>query len=240
MKNVKINGLAYAAATVFALGTAAMAQETIAMNGAPPGTSRTDAYAWGAGFGFYVPAGVGTTINALGFWDPTGDGLQNNTLVALYQYSGSGNAYNLMTYATIPADSPQLNYDGYDWVSIPMTFLPDNGQGGDYYDIFAAPLGGDVWTTMNTGNPTLNSAIGTFAGGALVDNNSGENISPIPPGSLSYVDGDNGVGFGGPNLGYFATPVPEPGVCAVLGSGLATLLVVRRKNQFGWRLLRFF
>ena len=241
MKNVKIKHLVVCAAgVVLTLNTVVMAQ-TLALNEAPPGTVRTDAYQWGAGFGFYVPEGVGTTINALGFWDPTGEGLQNNTLVALYSYA-SGSSYNLVTYAVIPAASPDLNYDGYDWVSVPTTFLADNGQGGDYYDIFAAPLGGDEWTTMNTGNPTLNPAIGTYAGGCLVDNNSGENISPTPPSNLADVDSNGGAdsaGFGGANLGYFPTPVPEPGVGAILGGGLAMLLAVRRKNQFRWCLLGF-
>jgi hypothetical protein len=225
MRNIKINHLVFAAVAVFSLNLAAMAQTNLAVVGTPTGTIRNDTYEWGAGFGFYAPAGAGTTINALGFWDQTGTGLAANHIVALYGYSGSGSSYNLLTSVTVQAGTVDPLIDGYRWVSIPTLSLPDNGQGGNYYAIFASQ-GGDNWTTMS--GQTLNPEIGTFSSGALVDNNSGEDISPTPPNTLASVDGGNN-GYGGANLGFFQ-PVPEPSVCAMLGSSVGILLALRHKK----------
>jgi len=215
-----------AALAVFALDLAAMAQSTVAINGAPTGTTRSDTYEWGAGFGFYVPAGVGTTINSLGFWDQNGTGLDASHIVALYQYSGSGSAYNLLDSVTVQAGTVDPLVDGYRWVNIGNLALPDNGQGGNYYVVLASQ-GGDTWTSMS--GQTLNPAIGTFSSGALIDNNSGEDLSPTPPSSFAYVDGGNS-GYGGADVG-FITSVPEPAALALLSGGLMTLLALRFKGK---------
>ena len=195
---MKIKDLLSVGVAVFALNLAAMAQTEMAIVGAPTGTIRNDSYGWGAGFGFYVPSGGSTTVNALGFWDESGTGLQENHIVALYQYAGSGSAYNLMTSVTIPAGTVAPLIDGYRWVSIPALNLPDNGQNGNYYIIIASE-GDDDWTTMS--GQTLNPAIGTFSSGALIDDSSGENLSPTPPKYFASVDGNNS-GYGGGNVGF--------------------------------------
>ena len=163
---MKLEGLLSVGAAVFTIGLAAMAQTNVAIVGAPTGAIRNDSYQWGAGFGFYVPSGAGATVNALGFWDESETGLQESHIVALYQYAGSGSAYNLMAWVTVPAGTVAPLIGGYRWVGIPSLNLPDNGQDGNYYIILASQ-GEDDWTTMS--GQTLNSAIGTFSSGSLVD-----------------------------------------------------------------------
>jgi hypothetical protein len=58
---VKIKHLLFAAITALSLAHRANAQNTIGV-GVPAGTTRNDTYV-AAGFEFYAPAGVGTTIN---------------------------------------------------------------------------------------------------------------------------------------------------------------------------------
>lgn len=210
---------------VFALNVVAMAQSNLAIEGAPTGATRNDTYEWGAGFGFYVPSG-GTTINSLGFWDENGTGLLADHIVALYQYSGSGSSYNLLASATVQAGTVDPLVDGYRWVNIGDLALPNNGQGGNYYVILASQ-GGDTWTTLS--GQTLNPAIGTFSSGALIDNNSGQDLSPIPPSSFAYVDGLNN-GYGGANLAFIA-PVPEPGAWALAGGGIVVFTAARRRSN---------
>jgi hypothetical protein len=222
---MKINQLPLAGVIAFALNMAAMAQSQAGIEGAPTGTTRNDSYEWGAGFGFYTPSGVGTTINALGFWDQSGTGLQEAHTVALYQYSGSGSSYNLMDSVTVQAGTVDPLIDGYRWVSIGNLALPDIGQGGNYYIILASQ-GGDTWTTMS--GQTLNPAIGTFSSGALIDNDSGEDLSPTPPSSFASVDGLNS-GYGGGNLAYLAA-VPEPATFSLLGGGFMLFMAARRKK----------
>jgi len=116
---MKIKLILSTAMAVFALDLAATAQSTLAINGAPTGATRSDTYEWGAGFGFYVPAGVGTTINSLGFWDASGTGLDSSHIVALYQYSGSGSAYNLLDSVTVQAGTVDPLSLGQHWQSGP-------------------------------------------------------------------------------------------------------------------------
>jgi hypothetical protein len=215
---MKIKYVLSAAVAVFAFNLAAMAQSTVAISGTPTGTTRSDNYEWGAGWGFSAPAGTGTTINALGFWDATGTGLDTSHIVALYEYSGSGSSYNLLDDVTVQAGAADPLVDGYRWVSIPTLALPDNGQGGNYYIVLATQGGGDTWTSMS--GQTINPAIGTFSSGALIDNNNpyGYDLSVSVPNSLTYVDGSN-AGYGGGNVG-FITSVPEPATFALLGGGL--------------------
>ena len=222
---MKLNQLLSAAVAVFTLNVASMAQSYVAIVGSPTGTTRNDNYEWGAGFGFYAPAGIGTTVNALGFWDSTGTGLNSSHIVALYQYSGSGSSYNLLTDVTVQAGTVDPLIDGYRWASIPTLSLPDNGQGGNYYIVLATQGGGDTWTSM--AGQTIDPAIGTFSSGALIDNNNGDgyDLSQLVPGFLNYVDGGNS-GYGGANVGYISS-VPEPATCGLLGGGLMMLVALR-------------
>jgi hypothetical protein len=225
---MKINRIVFSVATALTLNLAVSAQTNLLMVGDPPGTTRSDDYQWGAGFGFYAPSGTGTTINALGFWDQGGDGLSANHVVALYQYSGSGSSYNLLTDVTVQSGTVDSLIGGYRWVDIPTLSLPDNGQGGNYYIVFATQGGGDAWTDLS--GQTLNPVIGTFGGNALISsaNTDGYDLSQSVPGFLANYDSVSGA-YGGANLA-FIQPVPEPATCALLGGGLIMLLRLRRKN----------
>lgn len=222
---MKIKYIVCVAMVALATHQAAKAQMTVGVSGDPTGTIRTDTYPYGAGFGFYVPSGVGTTINQLGFWDQGGDGLQADHTVALYKYApGTDHDYTLVASVTILAGTANPLSGGYRWGSIPSVFLDDNGQGGNYYTILASNAS-DPWTDLS-GGLSLNSSIGTFSSGSVVDQGSGQFVGQNV---LGIIGGS--AGYGGANLGFAAQAVPEPGTCTLVGSGLAILFAVRRKRS---------
>jgi len=224
---MKVGNLLSAGMMVLAINTVAMAQTNIGV-GIPGGTLRSDNYQWGAGFGFYTPSETGSIINALGFWDPTGNGLAAAHTVDLYQYNG--NNYNLLASATVQAGTADPLINGYRWASIPTLSLPDIGQGGDYYVILASQGGGDNWANWSSGI-SMNPLIGTATGnGALIAQNSGQNLGDSPANLDIGVNQGTPNPYGGGNLA-FIEPVPEPTTCALLGGGMMMLMVLRRKNS---------
>lgn len=200
---MKIKLSAFAAIAAFAFTIGASAQDIIGV-GVPTGGTRNDSYPC-AGWGFSAPAGGSTTVNALGFWDATGSGLQTSHIVALYAYNGSG--YNLLASVNVPAGTVAPLISGYRWVGIPTVTLPDIGQGGNYY-LCVATQGNDTWTTGIGGSPVLNSFFGTISEGAG-DGGQAAGSSTL---TSTFGNGSPGDGcYGGPNLGYF-TPslIPPP------------------------------
>ena len=116
---------------------------------------------------------------------------------------------------------------GYRWASIGNLILPDNGQNGGYYAILASHSSLDPWTDGIGGSPILNPLIGTISGYGLIDELSGQTITQT---SANLVGNGNPASvYGGANLG-FIQPVPEPGVCALLGGGVLMLLASRRQK----------
>lgn len=202
-----------------AVGLAAPAAAVAAITsgvGIPTGPTRSDAYPY-AGFGFFAPSGVGTTVNRLGYWDQNGDGLQTPHTVALFSYAGSAAYYNEVISVTIPAGTAAPLENGYRWVTIPTLVLPDNGQNGNYYVVMASH-GADLWTDgLGTGAP-MNSSIGTLSTGAL---------NRIPDGPVFTINGGGPLLYGGPNVGF--DPVPEPSGLLMAGLALAGVSGRRRR-----------
>lgn len=228
---MKIKYIALAALAALTLNNAARAQNTIGINNLTTGngTVRNDIYTDAAvGFGFYTPSG-GATINELGYWDPNDTGLTLGHTVDLYEYSFDvNNDYDLLASVTVPAASPSLYADGYDWVSIPTLSLPDIGSGGNFYYLLTmpvasgnAPSGDDAWTANS--DLTMTPSIGTVnADGYLGSANFGASVTPIG------TDNNGDTVWGGANLGFEV--VPEPSVYALLGGGMMTLMALRRKK----------
>jgi hypothetical protein len=203
----------------------AQAQTNIGV-GLPGGELRGDNFPSGTGYGFYSPAGIGSIINALGFWDQNETGLASNHTVALYQFNGAN--YSLIASATIQAGTVDPLIDGYRWASIPTVSLPDIGQGADYYVILASQGGGDNWTDWTSGI-SMNPSIGTTTGSGAFFYDGVNNIG-VSPANLNVGSGQGVPNpYGGANLA-FIQPAPEPAACALLGSGIIMLLAMRRKS----------
>lgn len=223
---MKIKCVASAVLVIAALAPAAIGQNVIGV-GEPTGTVRNDTYTFGAGFEFYAPAGTGTTINSLGYWDQGGNGLATSHTVSLYSYAGSGSSYTLLATVTIDAGTMDPLVAGYRWANIGNLNLPDNGQGGGYYAILATHDGSDPWTDGIGGSPILNPLIGTISGNGVIDQTSGQTITQTP---VNLAGNSNpGSVYGGANLG-FTQPVPEPEVFALVGAGMAMFVTWRRKS----------
>lgn len=171
--------------------------------GVPAGTTRADTYI-GAGYEFYAPV-AGSTINALGYWDASGTGLAASHTVSIYKYAGSGSSYNLLVTATIPAGTNAPLINGYRWVGIPTTALPNIGQGGGYYAILAVHSQ-DTWANSIGTAPYLSPSIGTISGQGLIGNATSFTVfgSPIDIAGT----GNPNQGFGGPNLAYLTNSLP--------------------------------
>lgn len=201
---MKITPLAFVIVAIVALHYDASAQNIIGV-GVPTGSTRNDTYV-AAGFEFYAPSG-GTTINALGFWDQNGTGLMVPHTVSIFQYDPGFNpsGYSRVVTATIPAgtDAPLIN--GYRWVAIPTTALPNIGQGGGYYAILANQSQ-DSWANSIGTAPYLNPAIGTVSGQGLI--NSGAPYTVLSNPLIISGTGNPNDGFGGPNLGYITNQLP--------------------------------
>lgn len=196
-------GLAILGCVGLLAGLAAQAQSNIIGVGVPTGSTRNDTYV-GAGYEFYAPAG-GTTINALGYWDANGTGLLAPHTVSLFKYAGTGSSYNLVVTATIPAGTVAPLINGYRWVGIPSTALPNNGQGGGYY-VILAEHSMDTWANSIGTAPYLNPSIGTVSGQGLIANNS---TFTVLSSSLNIAGtGNPSDGFGGANLGNLTNALP--------------------------------
>ncbi|MGA2246534.1 MAG: hypothetical protein ABSH48_16180 [Verrucomicrobiota bacterium] len=212
---MKIKHLAFTAIAALALNSGASAQNVIGV-GAPTETTRNDTYI-GAGFEFYAPLHTGTTINALGFWDANGTGLLTAHTVSIFKYDGSFNpsGYDLVATATIPAGTVAPLIDGYRWVGIPTTVLPDSGQDGGYYAILATEAQ-DTWAGNSyAAGQYMNPAIGTVTGYGIIRASDGDTV--LSSQAVIYGDINAGDGYAGPNLAFLTTSPPaQPGATPIL------------------------
>jgi hypothetical protein len=216
MNTTKIKSGVFAALTAFALTQGASAQNIIGV-GLPAGTTRNDAYT-AAGYEFYAPV-AGATINALGFWDAGGTGLLATHTVSVFQYAG-GSSYNLVVTGTIPAGTNAPLIDGYRWVSIPTTVLPDNGQGGGYYAILATQQQ-DTWANTIGSAPYMNPSIGTVSGQGVI--NAGQADTVLSSSLAISGTGNANDGYGGANLAFLTNQLPvQPAAEQILWTAQGT------------------
>jgi hypothetical protein len=186
-------------------------------------------------------------VNYLGFADPTGAPLANSHVVSLWDNSG-GNV--LLASATVPAGTPTLWANGYDWVQLPSTV---NLTYNNYYYIVA-----QVGNVDTVGNPVdswgnliqNNSPDGTAGSSGSVANNgqitwSGQYVAAQQGYEFSrdgiYSSDDNAADFtqagandsiySAANLGFNVVPTPEPTTLALLGMGATALFGISRKQK---------
>jgi hypothetical protein len=186
-------------------------------------------------------------INYLGFADPTGAALANSHVISLWDNTG-GNT--LLATATVPAGTPTLWADGYDWVQLPSTV---NLTYNNWYYIVA-----QVGNVDTVGNPVdswgdliqNNSPDGTAGSSGPVANNgqitwSGQYVAAEQGYEFSrdgiYSSDDNAADFNqagandsiypAPNLGFNVVPAPEPATLSLLGIGMAAVLGFKRKQR---------
>ncbi len=200
---------------------------------------------------FLAPYYYDVGVNYLGYADPNDVPLVDSHTVTLWDNSG-----NVVASAVVPAGTPTLWADGYDWVQLPSTVTLTYNN---YYNIGATVVGGvDSWGDLisntatdngNNGQITWNVVNGTWsgdvygpdvqAGGGYEFSRDGEsdaNTSDAgnPNPSLTQ-EGVNDSIFPAANLGYDITPAPEPGSLALLGIGAALFAgftLKRKANKF--------
>ena len=168
-------------------------------------------------------------VNYLGYADPTGVALVDSHVVTLWDNNPSGGGSPaVLASATIPAGTPALLMDGYDWVQLPSTVQLTYGH---YYVIGASVVGGvDTWGDLinnnspdngNNGQINWNSQyvqLGSgweFSRGGRYD--SASDYPNEPPNQTSAQDSI----YPAANLGFDLEPVPEPGTLGIAGIGVA-------------------
>jgi len=206
---MKIRNLVFAAVAAFTLSQSANA-DNIAV-GVSTGPTRNDPN-MAMGYEFYTPNGA--TINALGFWDASGNGLLAAHTVSLFHYNGAG--YTLLATVTVPAGTVAPLNNNYRWVGIPTLTLTDHNKGGGYYAILATQQQ-DTWaTTPFAAGQYMNPLIGSVSGYGYIPSGSAYTLlsSTIPAlnGDLNAEDG-----YAGPNLAFFTTPpASQPAATPIL------------------------
>ena len=191
---------------------------------------------------FYTPYYYNTSINWLGYADPTGAPLAISHTVTIW----NDGTENIVAQAVVPAGDSQI-YDGYAWVQLPSTVTLSYQS---YYAIGATVVGGsDPWGDViantptdngNNGQITWNVESGSWSGsayGPFVQAGSGWEFSRVGAFTSGSNDPDDSSAGGNrtsasdsiysaPNMAYNLpiTPVPEPTSLGLFAAG-ATLLV---------------
>jgi hypothetical protein len=170
-------------------------------------------------------------LNYLGYADPTGAALVDSHTVTLWDNNPSGGGSPaVLASVTVPAGTPSLWVDGYDWVELPSTVQLTYGH---YYVIGASVVGGvDTWGDLISNNAPDDGSNGQinwnpeyvqvgsgweFTRGGRYD--SASDYPTEPPNQTSVEDSI----YPAANLGYDLEPVPEPGILSIAGIGAALL-----------------
>jgi hypothetical protein len=195
---------------------------------------------------FYTPYYYNTTVNWLGYADPTGAPLQMDHTVTIWNHADG----SVVVSAVVPAGDP-LIYDGYAWVQIASTTLTYQ----HYYWLGATVTGGvDSWGDVinntspdngNNGQITWNVESGSWGGSAngpmvqagsgwefsragIYDSNMSDAGNPNP--SFTQTSATDSI-YPAPNMAY-NLPIPEPAGLALAGVGAVMLfgLALKRKS----------
>ena len=197
---------------------------------------------------FYSPYYYNVNVNYLGYADPTGAALTGSHTITIWdQANGS-----VVASAVVPAGTPTLWENGYDWVQLPSTVTLSYQH---YYWLGATVVGGvDSWGDLisnnspdpgNNGQITWNVVNGSWGGdpnspyvqagsgwefsrGGIYDGNTGDAGNPNP--SFGQTSAQDSI-YPAPNLGFGVVPVPEPSTLAMLGIGTAMLLGTARNRK---------
>lgn len=197
---------------------------------------------------FYTPYYFNTSINWLGYADPTGAPLAISHTVTIW----NDGTENIVAQAVVPAGDTQI-YDGYAWVQLPSTVTLSYQS---YYAIGATVVGGvDPWGDLisnsatdpgNNGQITWNVENGSWSGsanGPMVQAGGGYEFSRVgayTSGSNDPDDGSEGGArtsaqdsiYSAPNMAYDLpiTPAPEPTSLGLVAFGAAFLHRLSRKG----------
>lgn len=203
---------------------------------------------------FYTPYYFNTTINYLGYADPTDAPLVDSHTVTIW----TDGTENIVAQAVVPSGTPTLWADGYAWVQLPSAVTLTYQH---YYAIGATVVGGvDPWGNLiyNTsgsqdtgsgGEITWNVApngygSGNQDNGPFVQAGTGWEFAKVGAYTSGTTDPDDSSDGGArtsqtdsiysaPNMGYniVATPVPEPATLSIAGLGTAFLLGLGLKRK---------
>jgi hypothetical protein len=228
MKTTTCKKLALSLTAVGALATAQASPVTVNNYSfeAVTGNNLSSVSGWG-GFGYNDPSDIGAAVGSANGFSAAPDGLnelyvncwQGQTSAGIFQDVGllqANTTYTLTVAIGLRGDL--VNGSSDIWLPGVISLL----NGTDNTGTVLATGGGRPATADTWQDYTV-----TFSTGALVS------------GDLTIMLSDAYAGFTNPNLGQAdfdnvrldATPVPEPGACALLGGGLALFSVVLRRRR---------
>jgi hypothetical protein len=179
-------------------------------------------------------------LNYLGYADPTGAALVDSHVVTLWDNNPSGGGSpTVLASVTVPAGTPSLLLDGYDWVQLSSTV---NLTYGHYYVIGASVVGGvDTWGDLISNSSPDNGSNGQINWSSqYVQLGSGwefsragryDSASNYPNEPANQTSGSDSI-YPAANLGFDLQPVPEPGTLGIAAIGAVLLLgsTFLRKN----------
>ncbi|HXR46412.1 MAG TPA: hypothetical protein VN784_03140 [Candidatus Limnocylindrales bacterium] len=204
---------------------------------------------------FYTPYYFNTTLNYLGYADPTDAPLVDSHTVTIW----TDGTENIVAQAVVPAGTPTLWANGYAWVQLSSAVTLTYQH---YYAIGASVVSGvDSWGnlisntsgTQDTGsggeitwNVSPNgygpSGSGNQHNGPFVQAGTGYEFAKVgayTPGATDPDDSSTGGArasitdsiYSAPNMGYNITSVPEPTSLAFVGVGAAMLLGLLKRTR---------
>jgi PEP-CTERM motif len=196
---------------------------------------------------FLTPYYYNVSVNYLGYADPNDVALVDSHTVTLWDGGG-----NVVASAVVPAGTPTLWANGYDWVQLGSTVTLTYNS---YYEVGATVVGGvDSWGDLisnnspdngNNGQITWNVENGSWSGDANgpfvqagsgyefsrvgeYDSNTGDAGNPNP--SLNQTSAQDSI-YPAANLGYNVVSVPEPTALGLLGMGTIALFRFTRRQK---------
>lgn len=192
------------------------------------GTGSQNGHVGTAGGVFLTTGSLWPDVNWLGYYDKDGDGLANSHEVSLWYVGGQGGStLTEVAHVTVPAGTAAPLVNGYRWVQLPQKV---GLWYGSWYTIAAQTDGVDTWGDLISGSEVSWSA--QYVGLADTWSRAGRYDSSASwPGSPANQVGTTDSIYPVANMAFNLSVVPEPGSLGLLGLGLATLLVIRRRKH---------